>query len=93
MYIWCVHPTTALADVMHEAEVAEENTVVDWYNKFRDLCQQWCKDNLMQGEMLGGPGVIVEIDESVFYKTKYQRGRRRDHRWVFGMIERGNYYE
>lgn len=43
--------------------------------------------------MLGGPGKIVEIDESCFSKKrKFHRGRggRRIHRWVFGMVERGS---
>jgi hypothetical protein len=41
---------------------------------------------------LGGPGIIVEIDESMFnHKVKSHRGRgpaRR--RWVFGMVD-GSY--
>ena len=37
---------------------------------------------------IGGPGKIVEIDESKFGKRKYHRGRRVDEQWVFGGIER-----
>lgn len=39
--------------------------------------------------MLGGPGRVVECDESVLYKAKYNVGRQRDHDWVFGCVERG----
>ena len=38
--------------------------------------------------MIGGPGIIVEIDESKFGKVKYQRGHKVEGVWVFGMVER-----
>jgi transposase-like protein len=39
--------------------------------------------------MIGGEGVIVEIDESAFGKRKYNRGRHVNTTWVFGGVERG----
>ena len=39
-------------------------------------------------EKIGGPGIIVEIDESKFGKVEYHRGHRVDGVWVFGMVER-----
>ena len=32
---------------------------------------------------IGGPGVIVEIDEAKFGRRKYNRGRRIEGQWVF----------
>ena len=60
---------------------------VNWYNFFRDVCSQYFLDHPIT---IGGPGKIVEIDESKFGKTKYHRGRHVDGHWVFGGIERGS---
>ncbi|QQP39116.1 Putative LOC101846883, partial [Caligus rogercresseyi] len=38
--------------------------------------------------VLGGPGLVVEIDESKFGRRKYNRGRLVEGHWVFGGVER-----
>lgn len=35
---------------------------------------------------IGGPGLEVEIDESLIAKRKYNRGHNVEQRWVFGAI-------
>jgi len=52
-----------------------------------DLVQQKC--NLKNTLYVGGPGLIVEIDESKFGRRKYHRGHRVEGQWVFGGVERG----
>jgi transposase-like protein len=51
----------------------------------RELVGQAIEDD---GEMIGGPGMIVEIDESKFGKRKYHRGHRVEGVWVLGGVER-----
>ena len=38
----------------------------------------------------GGPGVVVEIDESKFGKHKYHRGKHVEGQCVFGGYQRSN---
>ena len=61
-------------------------TDVQWYQYFRDICS-WKLVNLPT--TLGGPGKIVQIDESVMVKAKYHRGHqlRAKQRWVFGIYD------
>ena len=68
MYYWC-------RDNLKVTEIARElminkNTVVDWLNFCRDIC---CHVMVQNYQPIGGPGTIVEIDESKFKKAKYNR--------------------
>ena len=60
-------------------------TVVDWSQYCRDIClYHFETDN----HVIGGPGIIVEIDETMAVKRKYNRGRMLKAGWLFGGIER-----
>ena len=60
------------------------NTVVQWFSYLRDAASNHLLRNPMQ---IGGPGRIVEIDESVIARRKYHRGHRVPERWAFGGID------
>jgi len=70
--------------VLHESELSNK-TVIDFYNFCREVCVVILEE---QSEPIGGPGCIVEIDESKFGKRKFNLGKRVDGVWVFGGIER-----
>ncbi|KAJ4435348.1 hypothetical protein ANN_17961 [Periplaneta americana] len=43
----------------------------------------------MSSTQIGGPGKVIEIEESKFGKQKYYKGRYVQGQWVFGGVERG----
>lgn len=57
---------------------------VDW----RSFCSEVCEDWFSNQEPIGGPGIEVEIDETLIVKRKYERGRILSQIWLFGGIER-----
>ena len=71
-------------DAAEEAEV-DEKTAIQIYQYCRDLCS-WRLLNHDSPMMLGGQGVVVQIDESLFrHKPKNHRGRATSREvWVFG---------
>ena len=60
------------------------HTSVDW----RSFCSEVTVNWLHNQDPIGGPGIIVEIDETFFCKRKYGRGRMLSDVWLFGGIER-----
>jgi hypothetical protein len=70
----------------HECGIGSQHTIVDYYHFCRQTCYEVLESN---NEMLGGPGVEVEIDEAKMGRRKFHRGRRVDGVWLFGAVERG----
>jgi transposase-like protein len=87
MYWWSAQHSQA--SLMHETGFARQ-TVIDWYNFCRDICISWNNRNPVEigGFDDNGHPTIVEVDETVIYKRKYQRGRCCKQRWLFGGVER-----
>ena len=59
-------------------------TSVDW----RSFCSEVTDFWFTEQESIGGPGVVVEIDETLIVRRKYERGRVLSQVWLFGVIER-----
>ncbi|XP_044167485.1 uncharacterized protein LOC122951546 [Acropora millepora] len=52
------------------------------------MCLRLCEVTLFEKrEKIGGPGKLVQIDESKIGKRKYHRGHVVEGQWVFGGIE------
>ena len=81
MYLWVSE--CSLTTTMRLLGVGE-HAAVDWYNYCREVCVLWAKGL----PKIGGPGKIVEVDESKIGSRKYNRGRRVNGVWVFGGVER-----
>jgi hypothetical protein len=62
-----------------------KHTVADFTNYFRELVADSlnCEDT-----QIGGPNIVVELDETKVGKRKYNRGHRVEGIWVLGGVER-----
>ncbi|XP_050323220.1 uncharacterized protein LOC126755008 [Bactrocera neohumeralis] len=65
-------------------------TISDWYSYCREAVVIFQLDHQEFKGKIGGPGKVVQIDESKFGKRKYNKGRRVEGHWVLGMIEDGS---
>ena len=61
------------------------NTVADFNNFYRQLTIDSLEE---EDTKIGGPGIVVEIDEAKLGKCKYNRGHPVNGVWVLGGVER-----
>lgn len=60
-----------------------KNQTIDYCSYMREIC---AFDIMNNPVMIGGPGTTVEIDETLYSRRKYNRGRQLPEQWVFGGI-------
>jgi len=83
MVLWSQNASLKL--IAHESRIKNYNTLVHWSRTFREIIFEYLS---LTAKPLGGIGRVVEIDESLFGRRKYNRGKRVNGQWIFGMIER-----
>ena len=83
--LWLILPHSRQNLIETELRVSK-HTVVDWSSFCREVCVYWLEKC---SQVLGGSGVVVEIDEAKFGRRKFNTGRIIDGTWVFGGFERG----
>ena len=82
LFCWAFKEPVAHASVLIGLSTP---TIIQWYSYFRDVCSHWLLKNPYT---IGGPGQVVEIDESLVARRKANVGRLVPERWVFGGVER-----
>ena len=85
-FIFALKTPIKLATSLFQGDVSHV-TIKQWFNFLREVCSQHL---FRHPTMLGGPGVVVELDESALgRKRKYNRGfvRGSGIKWIFGLLD------
>ncbi|XP_036370340.1 uncharacterized protein LOC115225578 isoform X2 [Octopus sinensis] len=78
LYSW-VKKLTTIRYCYEELGVSH-TAAVDYTSCLREVCAE---DLLFNPVQIGGPGKVVEIDETVFSRRKCRLGGRPPHQWVY----------
>ncbi len=85
LYQWSADVSNGAAE--QETSVCSDS-VQQWFHFIREVCSA---DLIANSVVLGGPGTVVAIDESVVARRKPGniQGRPMPEMWVFGGVKRG----
>lgn len=62
-------------------------TISRWYSCFREAVTTNFLNRIHQGSKIGGQDIIVQVDEAMIGRRKYNRGRLVEGTWVVGMVD------
>ncbi|KAG0438190.1 hypothetical protein DMUE_3240 [Dictyocoela muelleri] len=85
LFIYCWSSSKNIADVCKDYSVSKP-TLIKIYDLLSTVVTKYLE---IEPIRLGGPGIICQIDESMFvHKMKHNRGRiPRAQVWVFGIVD------
>ena len=67
-------------------QTQHSSKLISWTTRF---CRELVAKNVTEeANIIGGPGIIVEVDESKFGKVKYGHGHWVEGVWILGAVER-----
>ncbi|XP_067625182.1 uncharacterized protein [Eurosta solidaginis] len=91
MYAYACHwqQSQVRKEYFFKGTVLSSATICDWYNYCREVVVLYQISHQEAQGRIGGPGTVVQIDESKFGKRKYNKGRRVEGHWVLGMVQEG----
>ena len=74
-------------ELRFQLRINSATTIVDWKNFCREVMVEYF---IRHPIILGGEGRIVEIDEALLVRRKYNVGRIVRQQWVFGLYDVGS---
>ena len=75
---------SSLVSLKRKTGIKSDNTIVDWLQFCREICAGYFMNHPRR---IGGVGSVVEIDEALLVKRKYNRGRSVREQWIFMMYD------
>jgi len=77
IYLWSLN--TSIKNIVIMCKISER-VAIQWCHLIRNICSQWLLDNPYQ---IGGPGIVVEVDETVISKTRSPKANTASEMWIF----------
>ncbi len=90
MILYCFAHRFSYEDTNHESRFSQndlsDHTISRWFQVGREAAINYVEDINVEGKM-GGEGSVIEIDESMVGKRKFNKGRWVNGTWLLGFTD------